>query len=180
MKNNTFQHSVRFLVSFGVVMALRLIPGKMPNLEGVMATTMPVSRRYGGLAGFIYASLSIVIFDIITARVGIWTLVTALSYGAIGAWAAYAFAKKRPTTKDFVKFSIFATLAYDAVTGVLMGPILFGVSFTTAFIGQIPFTAYHLFGNILLSALVAPALLRWFEMGTEKVMNMPQKNHAIA
>ena len=176
MKNITFQHGLRFLVSFGIVLVLRLIPWKMPNLEGVMATLMPVSKRYGGFAGFIYGALSIVLFDAITGRVGLWTLITALSYGAIGAWASYAFAKKRPTTGDFVKFSIVATLSYDFVTGVLMGPALFGMSFTAAFIGQIPFTGYHLLGNILLSALVAPALLKWFEMETVGVLGATREN----
>lgn len=163
MKKDTFQHGLRLVVSFGIVFALRLIPGKMPNFEGVMATLMPVSKKYGVITGFMYGAFSIAIFDVVTGMVGLWTLVTALSYGAIGAWAAYAFANKKPTTKDFVGFSIIATLAYDAVTGVLMGPILFGSSFTEAFIGQIPFTAYHLFGNVLLSVLVAPALMYWFE-----------------
>lgn len=169
MKEATFKHGLRLVISFGIVFALRLIPGKMPNFEGVMATLMPVSKKYGVITGFMYGAFSIAVFDVATGMVGVWTLVTALSYGAIGAWAAYAFANKKPTTRDFVGFSIIATLAYDAVTGVLMGPILFGGTFTTAFIGQIPFTAYHLFGNILLSVLVAPALLYWFDSETKEV-----------
>lgn len=58
-------------------------------------------------------------------------------------------------------FAIAATIFFDLLTGVLLGPVLFGGSMREAFIGQIPFTVKHLLGNIFLAATVSPAIDRW-------------------
>ena len=58
-------------------------------------------------------------------------------------------------------FSIVGTLIYDAITGIGTGMLFFNQSFMTTFLGQIPFTLYHLAGNVVLSILVSPALYKW-------------------
>jgi hypothetical protein len=52
-------------------------------------------------------------------------------------------------------------LVYDAVTGIGTGMLFFHQTFMMTFIGQIPFTMYHLAGNIVLSIIVSPVLYRW-------------------
>ena len=63
--------------------------------------------------------------------------------------------------KSYVAYGIIGTLAYDAVTGLGIGTLLFHQPFMQALIGQIPFTAWHLFGTISFSVLVSPFLYRW-------------------
>ena len=48
-----------------------------------------------------------------------------------------------------------------SVTGLTIGPLFFGQSFAEAAIGQLPFTAYHLLGNVAFGALLSPLILRW-------------------
>jgi len=157
----TFQGSIKILTSFAVVMFLRLIPWRMPNLEGVMTTLMPVSKGFGGLTAFFYAALSMALFDVITGYVGPWTILTALTYGIVGLASAAYFRNRALNRKNAVGFAVVATFFYDAITGVLGGPLMFGQSFVSAFIGQIPFTAYHLLGNIVLAFVLSPVLAQF-------------------
>jgi len=161
MFNQLNKHSLKFVVGFIVVFALRLIPFRPPNVEPVMATMMPYAKRFGALSGFLFASLSIVLFDLFTARIGVWTLITALAYGSLGVAAYYFFKNRESTAKNYVVFAVFGTLFYDAVTGLTIGPLLWGQSFAVALLGQIPFTLLHLAGNITFAAVVSPALYKW-------------------
>ncbi|MBU3942101.1 MAG: hypothetical protein KKF74_04270, partial [Nanoarchaeota archaeon] len=53
------------------------------------------------------------------------------------------------------------TLIYDAITGIGTGMLFFKQSFMLTLMGQIPFTLYHLAGNIVLAAIVSPLLYKW-------------------
>lgn len=152
--------AVKAVIGWLIVFAVRLIPFRMPNVEGIMATLMPVSKRFGPLASFLYGALAIALYDAVTGKVGSWTLITALSYGAIGVASAFFFRRYRTSAVNFVVFSVVATVLYDAVTGVLFAP-LFGMTFAVALVGQIPFTLYHLVGNVAFAALVSPLFLRF-------------------
>src|SRR3989338_3472222 len=159
--NKITQSSLRAIIGWVVVLAFRLIPYRMPNIEGIMGTLMPVSKRFNYFGSFMYAFASIILYDLITGTGGLWTFFTAPTYGAIGIWAVIYFRKKQATRGQFVLFSIYGTLVYDLITGVFGGPILFGQSFMGALIGQIPFTLYHLAGNIAIAALVSPIFLKY-------------------
>lgn len=163
MRTNKISGLVKVAIGWLAVFAVRLIPFRLPNVEGIMATLMPVSKRFGALTSFGYGFLAIALYDVVTGKVGSWTLVGALTYGFIGVGAAWFFKNRAAKVANFVSFSIVATLVFDAVTGVLMAP-LFGMSFSVAFAGQIPFTAYHLIGNVLFSVILSPAFYRWVVM----------------
>lgn len=92
---------------------------------------------------------------------GMWTWVTASAYGFLGVGAAAFFKNRESTPMNYLKFGVLATILYDAVTGLSIGSLFWGQSFIEALIGQIPFTAYHLAGNIVFSLLVSPLLYRW-------------------
>ena len=154
-------HALKYLIGFAVVFLVRLLPFRPPNVEPVMATMMPFAKRFGALSGFVFASLSIVLFDAVTSGWGVWTLVTALAYGALGVASYYFFRTRESCAKNYVLFAVFGTLFYDAVTGLTIGPLLWGQSFSVALAGQIPFTLLHLTGNLLFAAVVSPALYRW-------------------
>ena len=163
-KNNWF----KYIISFLTVFAVRLIPFRAPNLEPVMATIMPIGKAYKGVTAFLFGSLSIVLFDLVTSGLGIWTLVTAFSYGLIGLGSVYYF-RNRSGWKNYALYAIIATLVYDLITGVLLGPALFGMSFTVALVGQIPFTVMHLLGNTSFAIVLSPVLERWLVKNEESL-----------
>lgn len=157
-KNKKF--SAKFFLALVFCLLVRLIPFRVPNIEPILATMMPFSRAFGAVSGFSFAVLSILLYDILTNTLGVQTFFTVFAYGALGLWAA-AYFKKHGTEKwSFVRFAIIGTLFFDALTGFTVGPIFFHQSFVNALIGQIPFTALHLLGNITFALLLSPAIYK--------------------
>jgi uncharacterized membrane protein len=153
-KKNWMAYGIGFLFTFLV----RLLPFRAPNVEPILATQMPLSISYGAVSGFFFGFVSIVLFDSITSGLGAWTLVTALAYGSLGVFASLYFKNKgaKNSPKDYAIFAAFATIFYDTITGLTVGPILFHQSFTNALVGQIPFTALHLIGNVTFAYFLSP------------------------
>jgi len=154
-------HALKYLIGFVIVFVLRLLPFRPPNIEPVMAIMMPFAKRFGAFGAFLFASLSIVLFDGVTSGWGVWTLVTAFAYGALGVGAHYFFCNRESTVRNYVIFAIFGTVFYDALTGLTIGPLFWDQPFMVAFVGQIPFTLMHLAGNITFAALLSPVLYRF-------------------
>lgn len=152
---------LKYSLGLLVCLLLRLIPFRPANLEPILTSQMPFAKAYGKIAGFLFACLSIIIYDFITGRVGVWTGVVAAAYGLLGIWAAYYLKNKKNSPLAYAKFALMGTLAFDAVTGLAFGPLFFGQSFMEALIGQIPFTARHLLGNLILALTVSPLLYRF-------------------
>ena len=159
----------KYIAGFIGTLVFRLITPilGLANFSPLMATEFAGAKAYGPALAGLYGFLSIVMLDVIVGKVGLWTLVTALTYGAVGVWAAYFFSGRSATRKNFVVASIVGTLFFDLVTGICMGPILFGQSFTNAFVGQVPFTIHHLAGTLFFALVLAP----WFY---EKIMENPK------
>ncbi len=155
MKNWT-----KTIIIFLSILAIRLIPFRAPNVEPIMASLMPLSKKYGGIYSFSFAFLSILIFDIFTSGIGIWTFITGLAYGFVGFGASFYF-KNRSGLKNYAIYAIVATIFYDAVTGLTIGPLFFGQSFSVSLIGQIPFTILHLLGNVSFAIVLSPVIERW-------------------
>jgi hypothetical protein len=154
----------KFFIGWVVCFALRFATSLNPafaNIEPVTATLMPFGRRFGVIGGFAFGFLSMVLFDAVTSGIGVWTWVTAFTFGAMGIAANLVLGRLRGTWWQYVLFTIIATILYDLITGVFLGPVLFGGSMREAFMGQIPFTLRHLLGNIILAAVLSPAIDRW-------------------
>jgi uncharacterized membrane protein len=150
----------KYVVGLLTVIILRIIPHP-PNVEPIMSTMMPFAKRWGRLAGLFFAVLAILSFDLITGTLGAWSIMTAGTYALLGIAAGFYFKNKKSDVKNYVGFSIVGTLVYDAITGIGTGVIFFKQSFMITLVGQIPFTLYHLGGNIVLAAIVSPLLCRW-------------------
>ncbi|PIZ85952.1 hypothetical protein CO033_00130 [Candidatus Nomurabacteria bacterium CG_4_9_14_0_2_um_filter_32_10] len=148
-----------FIIFFGCLL-FRLIPLRAPNVEPIMASIMPLGRKYGALWGFLFGFLSIIVYDILT-HFGAWTWITAITYGVIGAVSSVYFNKFKASVFNFAVFAFFATIVFDLVTGVLFAP-MFGQSVLNAFVMQIPFTALHLAGNIGFALTLSPLINKWF------------------
>ena len=153
--------SIKFIIGWVMVFAIRLIPFRPPNVEPVLATLMPFSKRYGAAGAFVFAFLSITLFDAVTSGIGQWTWITAFAYGAVGLGSWLYFRNREGKVYQFVTYGIIGTILYDAATGLTIGPLMFGQSLSEAFYGQIPFTVMHLLGTTALSLTVSPALYRW-------------------
>lgn len=160
--NNKGLSWVKFSIAFIVCIAIRLIPPpfRAPNVEPILATVMPFAKNGGAAVGFVFAFFSMVIFDVVSGHVGQWTLVTAVTYGALGAFAPFFF-KKLSGVRGYVSYAVVATLVFDGITGVIAGPLLMGQSFAVAFSGQIPFTLMHLVGNMTFALTLSPLIETW-------------------
>jgi len=113
-----------------------------------------------GSGSFAFGFLGIVLYDAVTSGWGEWTWITAFTYGALGL-ASHAYFKNRDASRmNFVGFGIVGTLAYDALTGLTIGPLFHGQSFALALSGQIPFTLLHLLGTIVFAMFLSPAIYR--------------------
>ncbi len=161
---NWFKYTIIFLSAF----LLRLMPFRAPNVEPIMASLMPISKKYSKVMVFTFAFLSIFLFDSITSGIGIWTLVTAISYGLLGLGSVYYF-KNRSGWRSYATYAVIGTIAYDLVTGLTVGPIFFGQSFIVSLVGQIPFTALHLLGNVSFAIVLSPVIESWL-VKEEKVV----------
>ncbi|MDD2646436.1 MAG: hypothetical protein PHV78_00730 [Patescibacteria group bacterium] len=151
----------KIIISWLTCLVVRLIPLRAPNLEPILATQMPLTKKYGAIAGFVYGFLSIVLFDLIVGKTGIWTLITGVAYGLVGLGAWWFFKNRASKVINYVGYSVIATILYDAATGLSIGPLFFHQSFMQSLTGQIPFTAMHLVGNIALAIIISPLLYRW-------------------
>jgi hypothetical protein len=160
---------IKYITAFLAVFAIRLMPFRVPNVEPIMTVIMPFGKVYGGLMSFAFGFFSIVLFDSVTSGLGIWTLVTALAYGLLGLGATYFF-KNRSGWKNYATYAVIATIVYDALTGLTIGPLFFHQSFIVSLVGQIPFTALHLLGNVSFAIVLAPLIERWVAKEEEKVV----------
>jgi len=151
---------IKYIAAFVGVLLIRMIPFRAPNLEPIMAVIMPFGKVYGALMSFIFGLLSIVIFDSFTSGIGIWTIVTATAYGLVG-YGAYFFFKKRSGWKNYALYAVIATIAYDCLTGLTIGPLFFHQSFMVSLVGQIPFTLIHLIGNVSFAIILSPVIEGW-------------------
>lgn len=153
---------------FILCLLARLIPFRMPNIEPIFAAIMPTSRVYGALTGFSFAVLSILIYDFVTGTSGLHTFFTASAYGIVSVWSFYFFQKHQADKWSYVKFAIWGTLFFDAATGLIIGPMFFHQSFISTLVGQIPFTALHLLGNIIFAFSLSPAIYHFLIRKKEK------------
>ncbi len=153
------KNKLKIIAVFLGCFLFRLIPFRAPNVEPIMASVMPVGKKYGAFFGFLFGFLSIFLFDAIT-HFGSWTWVAGITYGLIGAGATLYFNKYNNSIFNFAICAFFATIIFDLITGVLFAPI-FHQTMLNALILQIPFTMLHLAGNIGFAVTLSPVLNKW-------------------
>lgn len=157
----TEKNYFKYAVGLSLCLLVRLIPFRAPNIEPILATAMPFSKHYGAFAGISFAVLSILLYDVATATLGVQTFFTAGAYGVLGWWSASYFKKHKASAMNFMRFAIIGTLFFDAVTGLTVGPLFFNQPLWSTLVGQIPFTALHLLGNITFAVALSPAIYKF-------------------
>jgi uncharacterized membrane protein len=171
MKNNIFQSfdgALKYAVGFVGTLIFRLLSPFLGlwNISPLMATELAGAKAYGPWVGGLYGALSIALVDILMGKSGTWTIITSLTYGAVGIFGAYFLKDREANAKNFVIATIIGTLFFDLITGVFMGPLMFGQPWIEAIVGQIPFTLRHLAGNMFFAIALSP----WFY---RKIMSNP-------
>lgn len=134
-------------LGLGVTTVLRFAR-LFPNNDPILAVTLPYAKR-GRLVAFGFPVLAMVVFDVLSQQVGIWTLITAGTYGLIGLGFSLVYSRRTTGGRTvgpgtFFFSGIAGVLVFDVVTGPVMSSALFRMSFAQALIDQIPFTVKHL------------------------------------
>jgi len=151
------ENSVRFFFGLITCILLRLVQ-PFPNVEPIMATMMPFAGKFGKVSGFLFASVSLVSFDFISGRLGMWTVYTGIAYGLVGiAASVFLGGIRNVSRRHFVAFAFFGTIFYDAVTAFFFG-LQFHQPLLMTAVAQVPFTLYHLAGNLVFAAAVSPLI----------------------
>jgi hypothetical protein len=162
-------------ISLGVSTALRWVR-LFPNNDPIMAVMLPCAKR-GRAAAFAFPMVAMVLFDILSRKVGIWTAVTAGTYGLLGLGFSFAYSAlgrrgRRIGPATFLVSGVVGVLVFDFITGPILSSAMFRMSFAQAFVGQIPFTLKHLASVSAYTIVVSPVLdwtLRQVERGEKAI-----------
>jgi hypothetical protein len=150
-----------FALSLGLVTVLRLAR-LFPNNDPIMAVMLPYARRSRASA-VIFPVAAMVLFDLLSRQVGLWTAVTAGTYGLLGfgfSWLYRILSRRgyKISSATFPLFGVAGVLVFDFLTGPIMSSVLFHMSFLEALVGQVPFTLHHLLSVAAYTLTVSPAL----------------------
>jgi hypothetical protein len=148
-------------IGLGVTTALRWVR-LFPNNDPIMAVMLPCAKR-GRAAAFAFPMVAMVLFDILSRKVGIWTAVTAGTYGLLGLGFSFVYSAlgkrgRRIGPATFLVSGVVGVLVFDFITGPILSSAMFRMSFAQAFVGQIPFTLKHLASVSAYTLVVSPSL----------------------
>jgi len=153
-----------FGVGLGASSLLRLA-NLFPNNDPIMAVALPYAKQKRAWMAVAFPVLAMVLFDCLSAKVGVWTVVTAATYGLLGFGFSLLYRKRAALGRRTAPFTYLASgaagvLVFDFVTGPIMSSALFGMGFGQAFVGQIPFTLWHLASVSAYALVVSPVIDR--------------------
>ena len=148
---------VKLILSLLIANAIRLLK-IIPNNDPIMGMMLPYSRQERWWVSPLFAFITMASFDVLTNKIGIWTLVTSFTYAAIALVFQFAYRRMRPTMGSYLVSGAFGVLVFDFVTGPVMSSYMFGMSFAEAFFGQVPFTALHLLSVSFFVLFLTPIL----------------------
>lgn len=130
-----------------------------PNTDPLMGSMLPLARQRKWWVSVLYVSFFMVLFDMVTGKVGLWTIGTTSIYALIAVSFAFLLKKKKSVTlSTYTGFSVIGVLFFDFMTGPVMSSFLFGMPFVQSLLGQIPFTAMHLLSGVGFTLLFCPLL----------------------
>ena len=149
---------IKFIIGIFFANIIRLFRF-IPNNDPIMAVMLPYSKQNNKWASFLFPFITMVSFDAITGYLGVWTIITSVTYGGLGLLFMHIYRKKKKVgLKTYFFSGIFGVLIFDFITGVLATPLMFGMSFEQAFLGQIPFTLMHLVTVGIFTLVITPLL----------------------
>ena len=150
----------KYIIGLILVTILRFLI-IIPNVQPLMAFLLPFAKYGGWAVGIFYGFVAVLLFDLLAGQLGVWTLATAGTYALLGLLFSLFLRNKPNEIKYYLGATVLGTIFYDAVTGLGLGVLVFNQPFFVTLSGQIPFTLYHLAGNITTVALLSPIIYRW-------------------
>lgn len=129
-----------------------------PNNDPIMGFILPYGKQDKAWKVGLFAFSTMVAFDFITNKIGIWTWITAVVYGLIAIGFSKYLKNKKSSLRTYTFTAIFGILLFDLVTGPIMSSVVFKISFQLAFMGQIPFTLMHISSGLTYTWILAPIL----------------------
>ena len=165
---------IKFLISLVICNLYRLLRF-IPNNDPIMGVMLPYSKNSKWYTSALFAGLTMVSFDLITGMLGVWTIVTAVTYAGLGILFHFLYKNRRVNLKHYICSGILGVLIFDFITGPIMSSLMFGMSFMEAFIGQIPFTLWHLVSVTTFIVILVPSLdkhlINNLELEDSKILN---------
>jgi len=143
-------------------MALDFSLGISWQFGALAAVSMLAFPFFRGKYAFAAGALGYSLVDLLPAAlgsqgtVGLWTLTGAMSWGIVS--CLFSMQKPDGSPFSFAKLGIGGTLLFDALTGPIASTLIWGMPFSDALVGQIPFTLKHLLGIGAVSLIFAPLL----------------------
>lgn len=130
-----------------------------PNNDPIMSCMLPFAKKDSWWKPFLFVVFTMASFDFIVNKVGLWTIGTSLVYGLIALLFYFVFKRlKNVTLRTYLFSGTAGILIFDFLTGPIMSSYLFKMPFSVALLGQIPFTAMHLFSGLAYIFLLVPVL----------------------
>jgi hypothetical protein len=151
---------LKYLISVLLCNGIRLLR-IIPNNDPIMGCMLPFSKQGRWWQGALFALITMISFDFLAMKVGLWTVTTGLTYAGLGLMFHLIYKRVgKVRLKHYLGSGVLGVLIFDFVTGVLFGPAMFGMSFAQAFFGQIPFTIIHLVTVTGFVLIITPVLDR--------------------
>lgn len=156
------------LLVFGLGLAassLLRFASLFPNNDPIMAIAMPYAKHKKRWMAIGFPILAMSLFDCLSAEVGVWTIVTAATYGLLGVGFSVLYGRRAARGRrigplTFLVSGVAGVLVFDFITGPIMSSVLFRITFTQAFVGQIPFTLWHLASVSAYALVISPVIDR--------------------
>ena len=126
------------------------------NADPIMGFALTESKKGHPARAFAFPFLNIILIDFLMGFLGVWTIVTSVTYGLIGAVFVPIVRNKKSSLVLYLSMSTVGVLAYDFITGVVMSSVMFSQPFIVSLMGQIPFTLMHVFSAGLMCCVIVP------------------------
>ena len=109
-----------------------------------------LTGRFSRTFCFMFIAVHTTIFDALTCGTDVHTCGVIVVYGIITC-VLFSVRARLHTPPALISTVCATTIAFDALTGLTIGPLLFDQPFMHALIGQIPFTCARIIGNCLIA-----------------------------
>ncbi len=127
-----------------------------PNSDPIMAFILPAAKNEPWWKAPLFAFATMFSFDLVTSGIGKWTFVTAITYSLIALAFRFTLKGQKSSLRLFLSNGVLGVLAFDLITGPIMGSALFGQPFGPTFLMQIPFTIMHLVSAAFAICIISP------------------------
>ena len=155
------------LISVGI-RALHIFP----NNDPIMGLTVPFAKKRW--VAMLFPVLSVVAFDALMGKSGLWTVWTAAVYAIVGLWLWWWYSGHDKSWWVNVVGAIVGVLIFDVITGPIMSMLMWHLPVTVAISGQIPFTLWHLGSAVAYAVVAVPVYGKIYERFVDRFVQQEE------